>query len=133
MKTISAASSLFDFTLLWLGGNMHPSALALPRCWDGLLDWTEDATLTTALLRQSNLCRIENRKKGSDASGERARQSGSGIISPRFTPFTLKDESEMLAKLPEMTWMQRASFLSENVSLSSIVIENGFSLYLNGY
>jgi hypothetical protein len=96
---------------------MHPSALPLPLCWDGLLDWTEDATLTTALLRQSNLCQIENNKNDSDddAPDERTRQSGPNI-SHRFIPFTLKGESVVAEKLPEMSWLQRASFYSENVS-----------------
>jgi hypothetical protein len=113
--TVRPSSSLFDFALLLLGGRMHPSALPLPLCWDGLLDWTEDATLTTALLRQSNLCQIENNKNDSDAPDDRIRQSGPDT-SPRFIPFTLKDESDMAEKLPEMSWMQRAYFYSENVS-----------------
>jgi hypothetical protein len=113
--TVRPSSSLFDFALLLLGGRMHPSALPLPLCWDGLLDWTEDATLTTALLRQSNLCQIENNKNDSDTPDEITRQSGPAI-SPRFIPFTLKDESDMAEKLPEMSWMQRAYFYSENVS-----------------
>jgi hypothetical protein len=113
--TVYPSSSLFDFALIFLGGRMHRSALPLPLCWDGLLDWTEDATLTTALLRQSNLCQIENNKNDSDSPYERTRQSDPDI-SPRFTPFTLKDESVMAEKLSEMSWMQRAYFYSENVS-----------------
>jgi hypothetical protein len=110
-----ASSSPFDFALLLFGGRFHPSALPLPLCWDGLLDWTDDATLTTALLRQSNLCQIENSKNDSDAPDERTRQSGP-CISHRFIPFTFKGESDMVEKLPEMSWLQRASFYSENVS-----------------
>jgi hypothetical protein len=117
--TVRVSSSLFDFALLLLGGRMHPGALPLPLCWDGLLDWTEDATLTTALLRQSNLCQIENNKNDPDAPDERTRQSGP-YISQRFIPFTLKDESGMAEKLPEMAWMQRASFYSENVSFDRL-------------
>jgi hypothetical protein len=111
-STVRVSSSLFDFTLLLLGGRMHPSALPLPLCWDGLLDWTEDATLTTALLRQSNLCQIDS---DADAPDEKTRHSGSKI-SHHFIPFMLKGESDMAEKLPEMPWIQRASFYSDNVS-----------------
>jgi hypothetical protein len=116
-STVRVSSSLFDFALLLLGGRMHPSALPLPLCWDGLLDWTEDATLTTAILRQSNLCQIEKNKNDSDADApdEKARHSGPNIAHS-FIPFMLKGESDMVAKLPEMPWIQRASFYSDNVS-----------------
>jgi hypothetical protein len=117
--TVRASSSLFDFALLLMGGRMLPSALPLPLGWDELLDWTEDATLTTALLRQSNLCQIENNKNDCDADAPdaRTRQSGPNI-SHRFIPFTLKGESYMAEKLPEMSWLQRASFYSDNVSFA---------------
>jgi hypothetical protein len=114
---VRVSSSLFDFALLLLGGRMHPSALPLPLCWDGLLDWTEDATLTTALLRQSNLYQIEKKKNDSDADvpDEITRQSGPNI-SHRFIPFILKGESVMAEKVPEMSRIERASFYSDNVS-----------------
>lgn len=121
-----ASSSLLDFALLLLGGRMHPSALPLPLCWDGLLDWTEDATLTTALLQQSKLCQIENNKNDSDALEEKAPQSNPDI-SQRFIPFTLKIEADMAEKLPEMTWIHRTCFYSDNVSFDRQSLLRRFS------
>jgi hypothetical protein len=116
-SSVHVSSSLFDFALLLLGGRIHPSALPLPLCWDGLLDWTEDATLTTALLRQSNLCQIEKNMNDSDADAPdgKTRQSGPNT-SHRFIAFMLKGECVKAEKLPEMSWIQRASFYADNVS-----------------
>jgi len=114
----AAPSSMFDFILLWLGGRMHPNAVSLPKCWDELLDWTEDATVMTALLRESNLCEIPT-NDDTDRSSTTAPDERIRYKSPKFTPLVLKGDSKVLDELPGMTWMQRASLYSESVSLLS--------------
>lgn len=105
-------SSLFEFALLWLGGKIHPAAVSLPSCWDEFLDWAEDATNITAVLRINNLCNVET--TSNSIADDRIRETDA---SPTFTPLALNGDCEILENLPSMTWMERASLYSESVSL----------------
>jgi len=102
---------------LLTGTSIRSHPVALPVCWDELLDWCHEVTTLSSLLS------IESPSLPSKLNGTKAPNIGpSSSLSHHeasnlvFKPWILRDEKESLLNLPNLSsWMDRALFYSQTV------------------
>jgi len=101
------------FTSLWMG-NDTPNVVRLPSCLDELLDWSERAAVLTEILYNSKRVRDGNATNVDDSCAERVcTPKKEDLI--RFVPYALADSSNDIENISSMSWIERASFYTENV------------------
>ena len=91
-----------------LGGPVPPTPGSIPLCWEELVDWTEEATA------------LANAAYGYESSSTKNIRGLSPSLTIRFVPFVSAHENEAALKnLASRTYMERAQFYQESVSILS--------------
>lgn len=93
-----------------LGGPLPPSPGLIPVCWDELVDWTEEASSLTEVVRR-------RRHSSSRFLGPRNSKAEEGPQTIQFIPYVSYGASDekTLDRLPTLSYMEKVQFYQESV------------------